>query len=240
MPRFRRLPLVALLTAAAGATHIAAAVPHFAEDPLFGVSFVAMGWIQLALAALLLVRPDRRGIAAVGLVNVAALVAWILSRTTGLPLGHPGPEPVALADTITIVLELAAVAVVAMRWRGSRAMLGRSTATMGVLSIAAVLATGGSAAAIATLGSGHGHAGNAPTAAGHDGTDGHADDAGTTEPPSDPAHEHADGTWHIHEQGDPHEPLDGTVHVHAAGKQSGPVPSTPPSTQHDDSHEHTH
>lgn len=238
MPEFRRLPLVALLTAAAGATHIAAAVPHFVDDPLFGVSFVAAGWIQLAVAAVLLVRPDRWAVTAAGLVNVAALIAWVFSRTAGLPLGHPGPEPVALADTITVLLELTAVAVVAMRWRGSRAMLGRSTATMGALGLAAVLATGGSAAAIAALGSGHGHDDGAPAAAGRDDGDGHAHDTGADV--SGPVHEHADSTWHVHERGDAHEHPDGTVHVHAAGGQPGPTGPTPPPTQRDDGHDHTH
>lgn len=243
MPQFRRLPLIALLTAAAGVTHIAAAVPHFADATVFGLSFVGAGWVQLALAAALLVRPRRPVVAAAALINVLALAAWALSRTVGLPLGHSGVEPVALADAITVGLELAAVGLIAARWAGSRIMLGRTAGAIGVLGIAVIVATGASATAIAALGtSGHGHGG----------TESQEESArlgsGGPQPPEsggagalapDRSHQHADGTWHLHQPGDAHEHPDRTVHVHT--EQNGPAaPDDPGSSGHDDGHDHAH
>lgn len=111
----------------------------------------------------------------------------------------------ALADAITVALELAAVGLLVARWAGSRVLLGRTAGTVDALSIAALVATGGSATAIAALGTtGHGHDQNAATR----NDDRQADDAqhehgadrsDTTT--KDTAHEHADGTWHLHERG---------------------------------------
>lgn len=252
MPSFRRLPIVAVLTAAAGAVHLAAAVPHFGQDLVYGGLFVAAGWSQLACAAALLVRPGGTTAGATALVNLGALAAWILSRTTGLPLGHPGVEPVALADGVTVAFELLAVALLVARWAGWRRLAGRSVATVGAVGLVGVLVAGGSTTAIASLGSaGHGHA-SAPTGDGHD--DGHGPGTARTEDTQEasaPAHRHRDGTWHLHARGDAHEHPDGTVHVHRVSDARAPSPTTPsptgepaptavPDAGHGDGHDHTH
>lgn len=241
----RRLPLVAVLIAGAGAVHLATAVPHFAPDPLYGGLFVAAGWSQLLAAAVLLVRSTTAAASAVTAVNLGALAAWVLSRTTGLPLGHPGVEPVAVADAITVAFELVALGVLAARWAGWWRLLGRSTATLGVLGLVAVLAAGGSATAIASLGTdGHGHTSGTGQGAeaGHRATG--STDTRTGES-AGPAHRHPDGTWHLHAAGNPHKYPDETVHVHrpADGERPSattPQPTTSPASPHSDGHDHEH
>lgn len=222
----RHLPLAALLTAAAGATHLAAAVPHFSTNPLYGTLFVGAGWTQLILAALLLASA-RAGLArAAVVVNAMAIAAWGLSRTVGLPLAHT--EPVLLADALTVALEVAASGVLVARLRG--AAFGWRDGQPSVLPLIAVLAlaTGASTVAIAGLGSGGhehgadsgdaggGHAASEPApegAASEAGPEGAASASGNERPAED-THEHPDGTVHIHQAGKPHVHPDRTVHVH--------------------------
>lgn len=174
MPNFQRLPLASLLSAAAGVIHIAAAVPHFADDHLLGMSFVAAGGLQLAMAAALLLRPRRRAIAAALLVHLVALGAWATSRTVGLPIGHPGPEAIGVADAITVVFELAAVGLLSARWTRTGVRVDRSFLGLGALALVAVVVGGGAGAAIADLAGGHGHRATVSSAAPeHDHADGH-------------------------------------------------------------------
>lgn len=242
----RHLPLAALLTAGAGATHLAAAVPHFASTPLYGTLFVAAGWIQVLLAAVLLTRGRVELAWAAVVVNATAVVAWAVSRTVGLPLAHP--EPVLLADAVTVALEVAAIGVLIARLRGATFGFRGGQAT--ALSVVAVLAlaTGGSTLAIAGLGTGDAHHGEASEQGESTEGDGHAhagDDSGDSEGPGgqeQPAavHEHPDGTMHVHEAGTPHVHPDRTVHVHTAERSAPDKPAGAQDTgsEQDDGHNH--
>lgn len=221
----RHLPLAALLTVGAGATHLAAAVPHFSGNAVYGTLFVGVGWAQVLLAAVLLVSA-RRGLAwAAVAVNVAAVGAWAISRTVGLPLAHA--EPVLLADTLTVVLETAAVGVLVARLRG--ATFGVRAGYVSAGSLVAVLAVvvGASAIAIADLGTeGHDHGGQAESTAGTP-----DDDVGRV---AESAHRHDDGTVHLHEAGQPHVHPDETVHLHHASAEK----SADEGARQDDGHDH--
>lgn len=214
----RHLPLAALLTAGAGATHLAAAVPHFASNPLYGALFVGAGWTQLLLAAFLLASARTGTAWAAIAVNAAAVVSWALSRTVGLPLAHP--EPILLADALTVALEVAAVGVLVARVRGAAfALRAGQVAALPLVAVLA-LATGASALAIAGLGSGGHHGGDSSDAGDHHaaseaGPEGTSSAPGT-EQVADNAHEHPDGSIHVHEAGKPHVHPDRTVHVHPA------------------------
>lgn len=224
----RHLPLAALLTVGAGATHLAAAVPHFSGNAVYGALFVGVGWIQVLLAALLLASARRRlAWAAVG-VNIAAVGAWAISRTVGLPLTHA--EPVLLADTLTVVLEMAAVGVLVARLRGADFGVRAGYVSAGSLVAVLALAVGASATAIADLGTeGHDHGGQA------DSTDQPPnDDVGQV---ADSAHRHGDGTVHLHEAGKPHVHPDETVHLHQASAEGSADDGAP---QQDDGHDHEH
>lgn len=235
----RHLPLAGLLTAAAGATHLAAAVPHFSSNPLYGTLFVGAGWIQLLLAALLWASP-RAGLAWIAIgVNAAAIAAWGVSRTIGLPLAHP--EPVLLADALTVALEVAASGVLLARLRG--AAFGWRAEHPSVLPLVAVLAlaTGASTIAIAGLGSGgHEHGVDSRDAGEH-----HAASEGgpeettssASQQPPEGVHKHPDGTTHIHEVGKPHVHPDRTVHVHPP---DGNRPQSAGGHGENDGDDHTH
>lgn len=150
------IQLAAMFTAGAGAVHLAAAVPHFADSALLGSGFVAVGWAQLVAAALLFRRRQARSVRwSVVALNVAAVVTWAVSRTVGLPVGHPGPEAVGPGDVLTVALEIAAVGVFV--WRSQRGPVtpGRWGRTV-VLASTWALVVGGSTLAIADIAT-HGH-----------------------------------------------------------------------------------
>ncbi|MBW3561702.1 MAG: hypothetical protein KY437_04315 [Actinobacteria bacterium] len=158
-----QLPAVfpaAVFTAGAGVVHLAAAVPHFADSVLLGSGFVAVGWAQLAAAALLLRRRQDRTVRwSVVALNAVAVAAWALSRTVGLPVGHPGPEAVGLADALTVALEVLAVGLFVWRSRLAPEKLPRWRRAV-VLASTWTLVVGGSTLAIADVGT-HGHQGAA-------------------------------------------------------------------------------
>ncbi|MGH2688066.1 MAG: hypothetical protein ACRDKW_04565, partial [Actinomycetota bacterium] len=90
---------MAMVAAAAGLIHLAAAPDHLGLSALHGSFFVVAGLFQLALAVLLVrpvterVRTLLLGATAAGNLGLVAL--WVVSRTTGVPVG-PGawtPEP---------------------------------------------------------------------------------------------------------------------------------------------------
>lgn len=98
----------AALAAAAGLIHFWVAPEHFEEAFEFGVFMVAVGLAQFALAVLLLLRPSR-AVAVVGVAGSAVVfVVYVLSRTTGLPVGPMAgrPEEVQAIDVVSKVVEL--------------------------------------------------------------------------------------------------------------------------------------
>jgi hypothetical protein len=84
---------------------------HLDASTTEGVGFLASGWIQIGLAALVLSRPTRAALAGTIVASVAFIVAWGISRTEGLPFGaHAGhPESVTFVDGSCVALEAAAI-----------------------------------------------------------------------------------------------------------------------------------
>lgn len=242
-PGSGRARLAAVATAAAGVLHVGAAVPHVADDLLMGAGFVIVGWVQLALAALLLTQMSRRPVVlGVITVHLASIGAWAMSRTVGLPLGHPGVDPVAMPDALTVALEVGAIGLAA--WSLRRPVTRRPRRSVAIACLAAmwVFAIAGSAVGVAELGQadaggGHGHGGEA--ADGHDepaqAMDAHGDEASsgpTLETASAALHEHDGDTLHLHDARDPHVHESGIVHLHGGGEDgSDPAEDT-------DGHEH--
>lgn len=104
-----RVPVTAItLTAAAGVLHVAAALAHRDVSLLLTVAFLAVAAIQLA-GGLTAQRWPGATAELVTATNLAAVGAWAVSRTVGLPLVGTGVEPVGLGDVTTVVLQLAAV-----------------------------------------------------------------------------------------------------------------------------------
>jgi hypothetical protein len=120
--------LLAGLLAGSGAIHVAMAPSHLAESAIEGAGFVAAAWLQLLLAAVVLVRPTRRALAAVVVTGAALVAVWGVSRVAGLPVGaHAGhAESVSLVDGACVALEVVAVLVAAAILAGRRWPAGAS------------------------------------------------------------------------------------------------------------------
>ena len=103
--------LLAVLSVAAGAIHLVMVPSHFDESVVEGFGFAAAGWFQLGAAWLIVTRPSRLILRVTLLVNLALIATWILSRTTGLPLGAHAwhAETVAFVDGACVAMEAALV-----------------------------------------------------------------------------------------------------------------------------------
>lgn len=68
------------------AVHMAIAPDHLREAPYAGVLFIALAASAMTAAALLLTTRDDRVWAAAAALSASALVAYVLSRSVGLPM----------------------------------------------------------------------------------------------------------------------------------------------------------
>ena len=109
----------ALLTLGAAAIHFAAAKDHFFEYLPYGVFFVCLGCVQVALAVVLVVAPSRRLYLAALIGTLAVIGIWLLSRTTGLPIAPQPwrPETIAFPDFAATLLEAIACLLFVFRVR---------------------------------------------------------------------------------------------------------------------------
>ena len=98
---------VALVCAASAGVHAALVPEHLRESPVLGWAFVLSVVLLAAAAVQVTADPDvaPRGVAAV-LWAVAA--GYLLSRTTGMPVLVPDPEPVDVLGVLTTLAEVAA------------------------------------------------------------------------------------------------------------------------------------
>jgi hypothetical protein len=108
------LRAVALLSVGAAVIHFAVIAQHFEEWWLTGLFFVAIAVFQIAWALLVLVRPSSPVYLAGALVNAAIVVTWIVSRTTGVPVGPEAGEPEAVGFPDTLATAFEVVLVVAL------------------------------------------------------------------------------------------------------------------------------
>jgi hypothetical protein len=102
---------LAALSMAAAAIHFAVMGQHFAEYVAFGVFFSVVAWLQAIWAVGVTVLPSKR-LLLVGFVgNALVVLVWLISRTTGLPIGPESgvPEPAAFVDVLSTILEVAIV-----------------------------------------------------------------------------------------------------------------------------------
>jgi hypothetical protein len=101
-----RQALLAAVLLAAAVVHVQAGFLHAGALRALLLGCAAA---QAALAVAVLRAPSRRTHLAVLGLSVAALVAWEVSRTVGLPFGLEPVEPVGWADLLSALCELAAV-----------------------------------------------------------------------------------------------------------------------------------
>ena len=145
-------PALAGLAATAGLIHLVATVEHVGADWELVVFFTLVGAAQLGVAWR--IYQDAVGarllkLAALG--NLAVALLWVLSRTTGIPVGPEAGEvsAVGVGDTIATLLELAFAAIAGLvLWRGAQRVAWLSGAiatrlTFAVLSLALMTAAFG-------------------------------------------------------------------------------------------------
>ena len=103
--------VLAALCGAAGAVHLVMVPGHSQESTLDGVLFLLAGWGQVCLAGALLAWRRRIVVQTSILVNLTVALAWMVSRTAGLPFGGDAGEKEAAGtvDQMTTAFELAAV-----------------------------------------------------------------------------------------------------------------------------------
>jgi hypothetical protein len=122
--------LLACLLASAGVIHLAMVPSHVDEWLVEGVGFAVAGWLQLAAAVALILRPSRALVASAVAVNVALVAIWAVSRTSGIPVGPNAghAEAATFIDGTTIALELAFIGIASVllarpdwsaRWDGT-------------------------------------------------------------------------------------------------------------------------
>lgn len=111
--------VAAALSLGAGLIHLTAGPPHLIELGALGLGFYLADIFQIAVAALLLVRSDARPLVWIVIAgNVALIGAWAWSRSVGVPGIPGGPESAGAGDGITVVLQIALIAVLSLRLGG--------------------------------------------------------------------------------------------------------------------------
>lgn len=124
-PTDHALPVSPILRASIAATLAGAALIHFAMVPSHmnewafeGVAFILAGWLQVALAVAIVVRPRRWIIAAVVASSLAFIAAWIVTRTIGAPFGpHSGhAESGSFIDQVTVAIEVVSILLASLAW----------------------------------------------------------------------------------------------------------------------------
>jgi hypothetical protein len=121
-----RLRLAAVIVGFTAVIHISSGVEHVKESLVFAIVFMLAAALQAVWAVVVWRRSSRR-VLLFGLgLNLGIAIVWVLSRTTGLPVG-PGaftPEAVGLADAQSTANELLGCVLIAScllaplrRWR---------------------------------------------------------------------------------------------------------------------------
>lgn len=149
-PQHSQTILVACaISAAAGAVHALAMVDHFGHYWLYGVFFLVVTYFQILWAIRIYRRPDdRRALAAGAIASIAISIVWLVSRTTGIPLGPDAgkPEKIGALDLVATVDQLVLVGLIASiltpdGWLGRRMtrMAEATTVRLGVMLCSASL-----------------------------------------------------------------------------------------------------
>ncbi len=85
-----------------GLIHVLAAIQHLDEYALYALFFIVLAITQCAWGVAIYRAPSRKLLSAGAILSLAVVALWIISRTSGLPIGpeHWTPEPVGALDSI--------------------------------------------------------------------------------------------------------------------------------------------
>ena len=107
--------LVVLAAAVSAGIHAGLVPEHLGEMPLLGVSFIFAVLALLASAVAVTIRPEAQLPASlVAFLFAGLILAYVASRTTGLPVLEPEPEPVNAIGIVTVAVQL--VGLLAALW----------------------------------------------------------------------------------------------------------------------------
>lgn len=100
---------VSVTAAGAGIIHLVMVPSHLGEWAPEGWAFAVAGWLQLALAVVVLIRPTRAVLGVAAACSAVFVAAWAVSRTTGLPFGPESgvAEAAGTVDLACVGLEVA-------------------------------------------------------------------------------------------------------------------------------------
>jgi hypothetical protein len=103
--------LTAAVSIVAGMIHIRASIDHAQEFLLYTPVFALLAALQIAWGASVVRGCSRRILLAGGVLNLAVIVLWVASRTTGVPIAPVPwvPEPVGASDLMATVAEVVIV-----------------------------------------------------------------------------------------------------------------------------------
>jgi hypothetical protein len=124
----------ASLAVVAGVAHVPVTPSHLEEAPYIGVLFVLLTTVMVVGATLLLATDGSAAYAVLGLSAVAAVAAYAVSRTVGLPLMSDDignwAEPLGLVSIVSESLLAVVCAVVLWRRRKSPRHMSRTPAAV--------------------------------------------------------------------------------------------------------------
>ena len=176
-------PLQGIASLGAGAIHAAAVGVH-AEHPTLSRLFVAVAASQILVGLATLLRGGRAVAAATALVNGGAVVAWIVTRVSGISWieGLEHSEVPQFADTVCATLGALAVGAAIVTLRGGAGRTTRATPTR-----IGLPAIGLGAVTVVAMMSGATHAHSSDAGQDHSDTEATDDQGATTT-----AHSHGD------------------------------------------------
>jgi len=144
-PSVRRslVQIMAGLSAGAAVIHLVAAPHHYGEIGDLAAGFVVAAAFQAGWTVACLSGPSgpSRRVMAIGVVgNLAIVLAWLYTRTIGLPIGPfaGSAEPVGFPDGASVVFELLLVVALVIRWRDLDLVVSRRAFARTAASIAVV------------------------------------------------------------------------------------------------------
>lgn len=180
-----RWSVAALMLGSAG-IHFGMMGEHAGMSWTHGTFFAVVGWVQIAIAVLIILKPTPLVLVGSVLVNVGILVTWLLDRTVGIAIGTDGtPAKFTTIDVTCAVFEGLAVVLMlvllskSVERRPLSAGVGFASAAFVALLVAALTGYVFSPAAASdgdggTASDGHNHSHGGAQAASAKGDDGHA------------------------------------------------------------------
>ena len=114
-PRRRGAGLLVFMCAASAGAHAGLVPAHLSGEPRLGAAFLSAVVLLVAAAMAVTARPqDRRITAAAGLLLACLMLAYLASRTIGIPVLDPDPEALDAVGIATNAVQ--ALGVVVALW----------------------------------------------------------------------------------------------------------------------------